>query len=75
MDKSAGRQRKTEESKTFALKAQLKDMLAQPLVARGISTRYITSGSRPIVDDLLSGESMYSCWYLWNLLLTGLVFP
>ncbi|KAF7763542.1 hypothetical protein Agabi119p4_8079 [Agaricus bisporus var. burnettii] len=56
-DKSTNRQRKTQESKTFALKAQLKAMLAQPLVARGISTRYITSGSRPIVDDLLSGET------------------
>ncbi|EKM77312.1 hypothetical protein AGABI1DRAFT_43493, partial [Agaricus bisporus var. burnettii JB137-S8] len=68
-DKSTNRQRKTQESKTFALKAQLKAMLAQPLVARGISTRYITSGSRPIVDDLLSGESMYSSWYLYNLYL------
>lgn len=34
-------------------------MLAQPLVARGVSTRYITSGTRPIVEDLLAGESAY----------------
>lgn len=33
-------------------------MLAEPLVARGVLARYITSGSRPIVDDLLAGESM-----------------
>lgn len=32
-------------------------MLAQPLVAKGVSTRYITAGARPIVDDLLAGES------------------
>ncbi|KAJ3567280.1 hypothetical protein NP233_g6466 [Leucocoprinus birnbaumii] len=50
------RQRKTSEAKTHALKAQLKEMLAQPLVARGVSAKYITSGSRPIVDDLLAGE-------------------
>jgi ATP-dependent RNA helicase DDX24/MAK5 len=40
-----------------ALKAQLKSLLAQPLVAQGVLTSYITSGSRPIVDDLLAGES------------------
>ena len=39
-----------------ALKAELKRLLSQPLIAKGISTRYITSGSRPIVDDLLAGE-------------------
>ncbi|KAI5887142.1 DEAD-domain-containing protein [Schizophyllum commune H4-8] len=51
------RQKKAANSKTAALKAQLKELLAQPLVARGVSTKYITSGSRPIVDDLLAGES------------------
>jgi hypothetical protein len=39
-----------------ALKAELRDLLSEPLVAKGISTRYITSGSAPIVDDLLAGE-------------------
>lgn len=38
------------------MKADLKRMLSQPLIARGISTRYITSGSVPIVDDLLNGD-------------------
>lgn len=43
-------------AKTAALKAELKALLVQPLIARGISTRYITSGSRPIVDDFISGD-------------------
>ncbi|KAL1698553.1 P-loop containing nucleoside triphosphate hydrolase protein [Schizophyllum commune] len=51
------RQKKAANTKTAALKAQLKELLAQPLVARGVSTKYIASGSRPIVDDLLAGES------------------
>ncbi|KIM46997.1 hypothetical protein M413DRAFT_267423 [Hebeloma cylindrosporum] len=38
------------------MKAELKHLLSQPLLAKGISARYITSGSRPIVDDLLAGE-------------------
>ncbi|KAF8814834.1 P-loop containing nucleoside triphosphate hydrolase protein, partial [Phlegmacium glaucopus] len=38
------------------MKAELKHLLSQPLIARGISTRYITSGSRLIVDDLLAGN-------------------
>ncbi|GJE85511.1 DEAD/DEAH box helicase [Phanerochaete sordida] len=49
-------QRKTTNAKTAVLKAELKELLAQPLIARGVSTRYITSGSRPIVDDYISGE-------------------
>ncbi|EKM58046.1 uncharacterized protein PHACADRAFT_182435 [Phanerochaete carnosa HHB-10118-sp] len=50
------RQRKTANAKTAALKAELKELLAQPLVARGVSTRYITSGSRSIVDDMIKGK-------------------
>ncbi|KAG8216686.1 ATP-dependent RNA helicase [Butyriboletus roseoflavus] len=41
---------------TAALKAELKEMLSRPLIARGVSTRYITSGSRPIADDILAGK-------------------
>ena len=52
-------QRKTTNAKTAALKAELKELLAQPLIARGVSTRYITSGSRPIVDDVIKGECEY----------------
>ncbi|KIP12099.1 hypothetical protein PHLGIDRAFT_62387, partial [Phlebiopsis gigantea 11061_1 CR5-6] len=48
--------RKASNVKTAALKAELKGLLAQPLIARGVSTRYITSGSRPIVDDVMTGD-------------------
>jgi ATP-dependent RNA helicase DDX24/MAK5 len=47
---------KLPDAKTATLKAQLKQMLSQPLLAKGISARYITSGSRQIVDELLAGE-------------------
>ncbi|KAL0960116.1 hypothetical protein HGRIS_011758 [Hohenbuehelia grisea] len=49
--------RKAQAAKNAALKTELKQLLAEPLVVRGFSTRYITSGSNPIVDDLLAGES------------------
>ncbi|KAH9937987.1 DEAD-domain-containing protein [Amylocystis lapponica] len=48
--------RKAAEAKAASLKAELKRLLAQPLVARGVSTRYITSGSTLIADDMLTGE-------------------
>ncbi|KIJ33536.1 hypothetical protein M422DRAFT_213415 [Sphaerobolus stellatus SS14] len=40
------------------LKAELKDVLAQPLVARGVSMKYITSGtrSRGVIEKLIEGE-------------------
>ncbi|KAI9459767.1 ATP-dependent RNA helicase [Boletus coccyginus] len=49
-------ERKRINSHTVGLKAKLKEMLSLPLVARGVSTRYITSGSRPIADDILAGK-------------------
>ncbi|KAG2008212.1 ATP-dependent rRNA helicase RRP3 [Coprinopsis cinerea AmutBmut pab1-1] len=52
---STKQQQKAHNAKLASLKAELKQMLAQPLVARGISAKYITSGSRPVVDDLLAG--------------------
>ncbi|OSD01508.1 DEAD-domain-containing protein [Trametes coccinea BRFM310] len=58
-DRSAApskQKRKALSAKTAALKAELKAMLAQPLVARGVSTRYITSGVHSIADDLITGE-------------------
>ncbi|KAF7318870.1 hypothetical protein HMN09_00222500 [Mycena chlorophos] len=55
-EKPTAQQRKASESKNAGLKAELRRMLAKPLLARGVSTRYITSGSQPIVDDLLAGE-------------------
>ncbi|KAJ6588976.1 P-loop containing nucleoside triphosphate hydrolase protein [Mycena capillaripes] len=55
-DKPSNQKRKAKDLKNANLKAELKRLLAQPLIARGVSTRYITSGSRPIVDDILAGE-------------------
>ncbi|KAF7351230.1 DEAD-domain-containing protein [Mycena sanguinolenta] len=55
-EKPANQKRKAKDLKNARMKAELKRLLAQPLVARGVSTRYITSGSKPIVDDLLAGE-------------------
>ncbi|PIL23434.1 transporter [Ganoderma sinense ZZ0214-1] len=49
-------QQKAAGAKVAGLKAQLKTMLAQPLIARGVSTRYITSGVRSIADDIVAGE-------------------
>ncbi|KZV76542.1 DEAD-domain-containing protein [Peniophora sp. CONT] len=50
------RERKTRDAKAAGLRADLRELLAQPLVARGVMTSYITSGSTPIVDDLLAGH-------------------
>lgn len=47
---------KAQNAKLNGMKAELKRLLAQPLVARGVSTKYITSGSRPIVDDIVRGD-------------------
>lgn len=55
--------RKAADAKTASLRAQLKQMLAQPLIARGISTRYVTSGSRPIVEDILAGTRKCLVFY------------
>ncbi|KAJ7029259.1 ATP-dependent RNA helicase [Mycena alexandri] len=54
-EKPSNQKRKAKDLKNANLKVELKRLLAQPLVARGVSTRYITSGSRPIVDDLIAG--------------------
>jgi ATP-dependent RNA helicase DDX24/MAK5 len=40
------------------LKEQLQRLLAQPLVMRGISSRYLTaSGNSDFVESMLSGKS------------------
>ena len=50
-------QAKKNASKVHQLKSELKALIAEPLVARGISRRYITSGSRAIVDDLVGART------------------
>lgn len=61
-DKPAKQKRKAKNAKNAALKSELKQLLSQPLLARGVSTRYITGGSRPIVDDLIAGECKKGCF-------------
>ncbi|KAL7415002.1 P-loop containing nucleoside triphosphate hydrolase protein [Mrakia frigida] len=46
---------KSNSVKVANLKNELRALMAQPLVARGISSRYITGGSRKIVDALIQG--------------------
>jgi len=51
------RQQKAANAKIKDQKLQLKQLLSQPLLAQGVSQRYITSGSNPIVHELLAGQS------------------
>ena len=51
------RQRKATDARIKDQKLQLKQLLTQPLLAQGVSKRYITSGSNPIAHELLAGES------------------
>ncbi|THU94511.1 DEAD-domain-containing protein [Dendrothele bispora CBS 962.96] len=55
-DRPTKRQRKAKDVQNNAMKVELKKMLAQPLVAKGVSVRYITSGNNSIVDNLLAGD-------------------
>lgn len=50
---------KSNHIKVANLKNELRALMAQPLVARGISSKYITGGSRKIVDDLIQGTRMF----------------
>lgn len=59
-DRPRKQKKKVQNAKTINLKAELKNLLSQPLISKGISTRYITSGSRSIVDDLVTGECTLS---------------
>jgi ATP-dependent RNA helicase DDX24/MAK5 len=57
-DRVGGNKRliKAHEAKLSQLKAELRGLLKQPLVARGVSTRYVTSGSNPIAHNMLTGD-------------------
>jgi len=46
-----------QDAKVSSMKAQLKAMIAQPIIARGISARYLTSGSRSVVEDLITSSN------------------
>ncbi|KAI0729831.1 P-loop containing nucleoside triphosphate hydrolase protein [Fomitopsis betulina] len=49
-------QQKAADTKVSRWKANVKRLLAQPLVAKGVSPRYITSGTVSIADDMLAGK-------------------
>ena len=49
------RKRKEHDSKIYRMKSQLNELLSHPVVARGISMKYPTSGSISIAEDLLNG--------------------
>lgn len=53
---SSKHRKKRADAKIAVLKAKLRELMSQPLLSRGVSTRYITSGSRPIADDIISGD-------------------
>ena len=56
-DGGVGHSNNKRKGKLAALRAEMKTLLAQPLIARGVSTRYLTSGSKSVVDDLLTSSS------------------
>jgi ATP-dependent RNA helicase DDX24/MAK5 len=45
--------RKTSSIKLVSLKNELRQMLSEPLMARGISAKYPTGGSKVVVDELI----------------------
>ncbi|KAG9041352.1 ATP-dependent RNA helicase [Tulasnella sp. UAMH 9824] len=55
-DDRAYRRKKQEKEGAAALKRELEFLLKQPLVANGVRAKYITSGTRSIVDNLISGK-------------------
>lgn len=63
--------KKKNDAKIAVLKAQLKELMSQPLLSRGVSARYITSGSRPIADDIISGNGRSSGMRVFPLELTA----
>lgn len=50
------RQKRGSSAQAAKLRTELEHLLSQPLVTRGVSTRYITSGSVSIADDMVSGN-------------------
>jgi ATP-dependent RNA helicase DDX24/MAK5 len=48
---------KKNSAKVQQLKSELKGLLSEPLIARGISRKYITSGSRAIADDIINARN------------------
>ncbi|KAG8880681.1 ATP-dependent RNA helicase [Tulasnella sp. 332] len=57
MPSSGSNRHAKEKSEIAALKSELAYLLRQPLLARGISIKYITSGSRSVVDEIVAGTN------------------
>ncbi|KAJ2915512.1 hypothetical protein MD484_g4910, partial [Candolleomyces efflorescens] len=55
-DNQTNRVKKARDAKIRGMKEELKAMIKTPLIGRGVSAKFITSGSRPIISDLLAGE-------------------
>ncbi|KAK4688530.1 ATP-dependent RNA helicase DDX24/MAK5, partial [Tremellales sp. Uapishka_1] len=53
-NKQSSNTRKTSGASLIKLKAELRELLREPLMARGVSAKYPTSGSRVIIDDLIN---------------------
>ena len=53
---SKKRKETKEKQRIHALKTELKHLLSQPLVAKGVMKKYITSGARRIVPELLDAS-------------------
>lgn len=56
------------------MKAELKYLLSQPLIAKGVIKNYITSGSTSIVDDLLAGGCKLLSYHRCGVVFDGHVF-
>jgi ATP-dependent RNA helicase DDX24/MAK5 len=55
--------RKTSGVALINLRNELKALLAEPLMARGVSAKYPTSGSRVIIDELLKSASQLDDYF------------
>ena len=58
-DATTKRKKKSADAQSASLKDELRSLLSQPLVARGVVKNYITSGAQDLVQDLLDGESEF----------------
>jgi len=54
-EKTSGTKDKSAQVK--AMKKELHELLSGPILASGVSRKFITSGSRPIVEDLIRGQN------------------
>ncbi|KAH8090622.1 P-loop containing nucleoside triphosphate hydrolase protein [Filobasidium floriforme] len=55
--RSSAKNKRPSDTKLFNLKGELNELLRQPLMARGVSAKYPTSGSRTVIDDLLRDDN------------------